>query len=104
MLAAPVDPAASLRNLKQIEEYGWTGRYGFYEAIDYTRSGGEPVRSWMAHHQGMSLLALCNLLFDQPLQKYFHAQPHVLATELLLHERLPAVLHVDQPESMTAAA
>ncbi len=94
-LAISVDPAASLKNLKQIEEYGWTGRYGFYEAIDYTHSGGAPIRSWMAHHQGMSLLAVCNLLFDQPFQRYFHAEPHVLATELLLHERVPASIRVD---------
>ena len=44
----------------------------------------------MAHHQGMSLLAIVNLLFDNPLRQYFHAEPQVLATELLLHERVPA--------------
>jgi hypothetical protein len=43
----------------------------------------------MAHHQGMSLLAICNLLFDNAIQRYFHAEPHVAATELLLHERVP---------------
>ena len=43
----------------------------------------------MAHHQGMSLLAVCNLLFEEPIQKYFHAEAHVQATELLLHERVP---------------
>ena len=111
-LAAPVDPIAAIKNLKQIEEYGWTGRYGLYEAIDYTHAGGEPVRSWMAHHQGMSLLALCNLLFDQPFQRYFHAEPYVLATELLLQERVPAGLEaetmepvaVEQQKHATAAA
>jgi cyclic beta-1,2-glucan synthetase len=97
-LAVAVDPSAALRNLEQIEEYGWTGRYGFYEAIDYTHSGGAPLRSWMAHHQGMSLLSLCNLLFDQPLQRYFHAEPHVLATELLLHERIPVAMQTDKEE------
>jgi cyclic beta-1,2-glucan synthetase len=99
-LAAPVDPAAVLKNLKQIEEFGWTGRYGFFEAIDYTHSGGEPVRSWMAHHQGMSLLAICNLLFNQPFQHYFHAEPQVLATELLLHERIPAAMQVEKEEPL----
>jgi hypothetical protein len=44
----------------------------------------------MAHHEGMALLAICDLLFDHPMQRYFHAEPQVLATELLLHERLPA--------------
>ena len=79
-----------------MEEYGWSGRYGFYEAVDYSRQGGEVIRSWMPHHQGMALLAICNLLFDKPLQRYFHAEPHVLATELLLHERVPASVETDQ--------
>lgn len=103
-LAVPIDPPAALKNLKQMEEFGWTGRYGFYEAIDYTHAGGEPVRSWMAHHQGMSLLAVCNLLFDQPFQHYFHAEPQVLATELLLHERIPAAMQVEKEDAPVNAA
>jgi hypothetical protein len=101
-LAAAVDPAAAVGNLRQMQEYGWLGRYGFYEAIGYTRIGAEAVRMWMAHHQGMSLLAIVNLLFDNPLRQYFHAEPQVLATELLLHERVPAgaladLEHVELP-------
>ncbi len=88
-LALAVDPAAAIRNLRRMAEFGWSGRYGFYEAIDYTHAGGEVIRSWMAHHQGMSLLAACNLLFDHPMQRYFHAEPRVMATELLLDERVP---------------
>ena len=66
----------------------WTGPYGFYEAADYTK-GTQPemVRSWMAHHQGMSLLALTNLLSDNIFQRWFHANPRVKASELLLHEK-----------------
>ncbi len=91
LLAVMVNPAASLKNLRQMEEFGWTGRYGFYEAVDYSGgSGAQVIRLWMAHHQGMALLAVCNLLFDYPMQRYFHAEPQVLATELLLHERLPS--------------
>ena len=88
-LALAVDPAAAIRNLHCMDEFGWSGRYGFYDAIDYTHAGGEIVRLWMAHHQGMSLLAACNLLFDNPMQRYFHAEPRVMATELLLQERVP---------------
>jgi hypothetical protein len=88
-LAAGVDPETAVANLRVMESFGWSGRYGFYEAIDYTRSGAEPVRMWMAHHQGMSLLAIVNLLFDSPFLRYFHAEPQVLATERLLHERVP---------------
>ncbi|MBV9504704.1 MAG: hypothetical protein JO323_06825 [Acidobacteriia bacterium] len=89
-LALAVDPSAVAENLRQMEEFGWTGRYGFFEAIEYTRGGAEPIRSWMAHHQGMSLLAIVNLLHSSPLQQYFHSEPQVMATELLLHERLPS--------------
>jgi hypothetical protein len=89
-LAAGIDPAVAVNNLHHMQEFGWFGRYGFYEAIEYSRAGGEAVRMWMAHHQGMSLLAIVNLLFDNPLRRYFHAEPQVLATELLLHERVPA--------------
>ena len=100
-LAIAVDPPAALKNLRQMEEFGWSGRYGFYEAVDYTHSGGEVVRSWMAHHQGMSLLAICNLLFENPIQGYFHAEPQTLATELLLHERVPRTV-VAEPETLSA--
>jgi hypothetical protein len=88
-LATVVDPHAAIDNLRRMSEFGWSGTYGFYEAIDYTQAGGEVIRSWMAHHQGMSLLAACNLLFDNPMQRYFHSEPQVMATELLLQERVP---------------
>jgi hypothetical protein len=94
-LALPVDLKASLANLRHMERLGWTGRYGYYESADYSGEQPEVVRSWMAHHQGMSLLAMCNVLYGDPMRKYFHAEPQVLATELLLHERLPSSL---QPE------
>ena len=67
---------------------GWVGAYGFYEAADYIRSPRKPelVREWMAHHQGMSLLAITNLLRDNVVQKWFHENPLVQSAELLLHE------------------
>jgi hypothetical protein len=98
-LALMVNPALAMKNLRQMEEYGWFGRYGFYEATQYTSRGAKVIRSWMAHHEGMSLLALCNLLFDNPMQRYFHAEPQVMATELLLHERLPTAVVTEAEES-----
>jgi len=103
-LATAVDPAAAAANLRLMENFGWSGRYGFYEAIDYSRSGAEPVRMWMAHHQGMSLMAIVNLLFNNPLRRYFHAEPQVMATERLLQERLPATaLAEEYPVTLLAA-
>ena len=102
-LALQVDPKAAAANLRRMEAEGWVGRYGFYEAIDYTSGSAAVARSWMAHHQGMSLLAAANVLFDQPFQRYFHAEPYVLATELLLHERVPTGL-VTEAEELTVTA
>ncbi|RSL16545.1 putative glucoamylase [Edaphobacter aggregans] len=78
----------ALANLRRMASMGWSGAYGLYEAADYTE-GGEPrlVRSWMAHHQGMSLLALTNLLHDNIVQRWFHGNAIVRAAELLLHEK-----------------
>jgi hypothetical protein len=79
---------AALRNLRQMSSAGWVGAFGFYEAADYSASPASPtlVREWMAHHQGMSLLAILNLLHDNVVQHWFHANPEVQATELLLQE------------------
>ncbi|MGA2807154.1 MAG: glucoamylase family protein [Terracidiphilus sp.] len=87
-LALRVDSLASLQNLRHMASSGWVGAYGFYEAADYSSSPGKAVlvREWMAHHQGMSLLAILNLLHDDQVQRWFHANPLVQATELLLHE------------------
>jgi hypothetical protein len=87
-LAMAFARADAIANLQRMAALGWVGAYGFYEAADYTQ-GKEPqlVRSWMAHHQGMSLLAVTNLLAGNVFQQWFHANPRVRAAELLLHER-----------------
>jgi cyclic beta-1,2-glucan synthetase len=95
-LALPLKPAASAQNLRTLARRGMRGDYGFYESIDYTRQsdeGGDPgviVKTYMAHHQGMSLLAIDNLLHDNIMQARFHSDPRVRATESLLYERVPA--------------
>jgi cyclic beta-1,2-glucan synthetase len=98
-LALSVDPPASLRNLRRMQTLGWFGSRGFYESADYTASRGrfrwsgcQIVRCWMAHHQGMSLLSVANLLCDNVVQRWFHADTRVQATELLLQEK--PVVHV----------
>lgn len=88
-LALGIDSVEALKNLRRMAAAGWIGAYGFYEAADYSESKDRPilVREWMAHHQGMSLLAVLNLLDDNVVQRWFHANPHLQATELLLHEK-----------------
>ncbi|HEY2560967.1 MAG TPA: glucoamylase family protein [Caldimonas sp.] len=103
MMALMVAPEEACTNLQRLAAEGAWGRYGFYEAIDYTTSRlprGQPsavVRSYMAHHQGMGLLALANLLLDRPMQRRFAADPRLQATLLLLQERVPRVT-VFQPD------
>ncbi len=99
VLALEADPAYALANLRRMEKLGWLGEFGFYEAADYS-TNRQPqdgskyvlVHSWMAHHQGMSLLAITNLLAAKPFQCWFHSDPRVRATELLLHEKPIQVL------------
>ena len=90
-LALGVDSSEALRNLQRMADAGWVGAYGFYEAADFSCSPGGAVlvREWMAHHQGMSLLAILNLLQGNIVQQWFHANPLVRSAELLLNE-LPA--------------
>jgi len=87
-LALSVASSEALHNLRRMESAHWVGAFGFYEAADYMASLRKPelVREWMAHHQGMSLLAITNLLHDNIVQRWFHENPLVQATELLLHE------------------
>ena len=85
----------SVRNLEALASRGFQGKYGFYEAIDYTPThlprghSNAVVRSFMAHHQGMSFLSLAYLMLDRPMQKRFESDPAFQATLLLLQERPP---------------
>lgn len=104
-LALPVEPAASVANLRLMQESGWCGLYGFYDSVEFDgpRATGRPVRTWMAHHQGMSLLAICNTLYGNAFNRWFHAEPSIAAVELLLHERVPRAMAVEPVEEAVAA-
>jgi len=94
-LALMVTPEAACLNLQHLDEQGFAGRYGLFEAIDYTPSrqtsgqASTVVRAFMGHHQGMSLLALSYILLDRPMQHRFESDPLFQATTLLLQERVP---------------
>jgi cyclic beta-1,2-glucan synthetase len=105
-LALMVAPEHACENLERLSREGVAGEYGFYEAVDYTPSRlprGQSralVQSYMAHHQGMSLLALDWLLVGRPMQRRFESDPRFRATTLLLQERLPkaTAFHPHTPE------
>jgi cellobiose phosphorylase len=95
IMALMVQPEQATGNLQHMEADGFSGRYGMYEAIDFTTTRltrGQPfaiVRSFMAHHQGMSFLSLSHLLHDKPMQKRFENEAQFKAIMLLLQERVP---------------
>ena len=113
-LALMVVPEQACVNLQRLAATGAEGKYGFYEAIDYTPSrvprgqSNVIVRSHMAHHQGMSLLALAHVLLDRPMQRRFESVPIFQATTLLLQEKVPKATRLysapdELPESRSIA-
>ena len=109
-LATMVDPAAAAANFNRLAAIGGRGRYGFYEALDFTPSRlpeGQAVaivRAYMAHHQGMTVVAIANALLDGVMRTRFHAEPIVQATELLLQERTPRDVAVAHPRAEEVGA
>ncbi len=108
-LALLVAPEASCLNLQRLAAEGLAGRFGLYEAVDYTTARiqrgqtSAVVRSFMAHHQGMILLALAHLLLTRPMQRRFESDPQFKATLLLLQERPPKTAAVyAQPAELSA--
>ena len=95
-LAAMIAPGAAVENYRELARLGARASYGYYEALDFTRRRLPDderyalVRSYMAHHQGMTIVAIANLVFDGRMRDRFHDEPLVAAAELLLEERAPA--------------
>jgi cyclic beta-1,2-glucan synthetase len=102
-LATMVNPLAAARNFERLAYIGARGRYGFYEALDFTPMRvpeGDKValvRAFMAHHQGMTIVAIADALLASTMRARFHAEPIVQATELLLQERTPRDVAVAHP-------
>src|SRR5260370_32784141 len=99
-LALMVAPEEACANLEKLSGEGFEGTYGLYEAIDYTPSRvprgklSVVIRSFMAHHQGMSLLSFAHLLLDRPMQRRFRSDPLFQATTLRLQERVPRAVAI----------
>jgi cyclic beta-1,2-glucan synthetase len=102
-LAAMIDPQGATQNFARLIEAGASGPYGLYEALDYTATRvpeDQPVavvRAYMAHHQGMSLVAIANVLHEGVMRARFHSEPRMQAAELLLQERTPRDVLVARP-------
>jgi len=104
-LAAMIDPTAAMQNFRRLAAAGASGAYGFYDALDYTAARLPEsaqvavVRAYMAHHQGMVVVAIANVVHDGAMRARFHAEPIVQATELLLQERTPRDVAVARPRA-----
>jgi cyclic beta-1,2-glucan synthetase len=110
VLSTMVRPDLALENLEQLDREGLGGKYGYYEAVDYTPGHVPPqrrsvvVKAFMAHHQGMSLVALCNVLCNWSMQRRFFADARVRASALLLEERVPSSAPIIPVRTDQAAA
>lgn len=104
-LALMVAPDKACRNLERLSGDGYRGDYGLFEAIDFTPSrvprgrSGVPLRTYMAHHQGMSLLSIGSVLHERPMTRRFLSDPFLKASELLLCERIPRIASPLQPHA-----
>jgi cyclic beta-1,2-glucan synthetase len=104
-LATMVDAPGALRNYNKLAGMGAAGRYGFYEALDFTRArlpddaGFAIVRCFMAHHQGMTIVSIANALQEGRMRERFHREPMIQACELLLQERMPRDVGVAHPRA-----
>ena len=97
-LASMIAPNEAAENFVALSTLGARGAYGFYEAVDFTKARVaaskrcEIVKAYMAHHQGMTIVALANAVLGDLMPKRFHSEPIVQAAELLLQERAPRLL------------
>jgi cyclic beta-1,2-glucan synthetase len=110
VLALMVKPQDACKNMERLTADGYEGRYGFYEAVDFTpnrlSSDHLPVliRSFMAHHQGMSFVSIVNFIAGNPMANRFEKDPLFRTTTLLLQERVPKAspFHI-QPSGLNAS-
>jgi cyclic beta-1,2-glucan synthetase len=95
LLAAQYQPAEAVANLKRLRAFGALGPYGFHDSVDFTPSRvpegekGAVVRNYYAHHSGMSIIAVDNVIFEGRMRERFHSDPVIEAAELLLQEKAP---------------
>jgi cyclic beta-1,2-glucan synthetase len=105
LLGLSLQPRAVLQNMVHMEQLNMLGRFGFYEALDFTKtrlSAGQVharVQSYMAHHQGMILLSACNHLLGDVMVQRFHADERIQSVELLLQEKIPQNAPIEYPHS-----
>ena len=110
MMAVSIDPHAVVKNIRDLEDAGAMGHYGFFESIDYTTSRlpveqeKAVIKTYMAHHQGMIMVALANFLGPKSITDRVHNDPRIKSSELLLQEQIPQAKPVEKQKEMQVAA
>lgn len=95
VLAAQFKPREAVANLERLQAAGALGHFGFCDAVDYTPqrvpdgTDHAVVYNYMAHHQGMSVVAIANVIFEGRMRDRFHSDQVIEAAELLLQEKAP---------------
>lgn len=95
VLAAQFMPREAVENLERLNALGALGRYGYHDAVDFTPqrvpegTDHQVVYNYMAHHSGMSIVAVANAVFEGRMRDRFHSDPVIEAAELLLQEKAP---------------
>jgi cyclic beta-1,2-glucan synthetase len=103
LIGLSLRPQAVLANMEHLSRLNMLGRFGFYESIDYTKTRlpadqvHANVYSYMAHHQGMILLSLCNFLTNDVMVQRFHADERIQSVDLLLQEKIPQNPPIEYP-------
>jgi len=103
LMGLQMQPLAVLKNMAHLEQLNMLGRFGFYEAMDFTKTRlpeGQShaiVHSYMAHHQGMIMIAACNYLLKDVMVQRFHADERIQSVELLLQEKIPVNPPIEYP-------
>ena len=110
MMAVNINPIAVLENIKDLEDAGAMGHFGFYEAIDYTASrlpidkDKAVIKTYMAHHQGMIMVALTNFLGPKSITERVHKDPRIKSSELLLQEQIPQTKPIEKQKEIQVSS
>lgn len=110
MMAININPLAVLDNIEDLEDAGAMGHFGFYESIDYTTSRlpvdqeKAVVKTYMAHHQGMIMVALANFLGPKSITERVHKDPRIKSTELLLQEQIPQIKPIEKQKEIQVSS
>ena len=103
LMAVSYAPHAVIHNIDHLISHKMLGLYGVYEAIDFTPErlhldeSSVIVSEYMAHHQGMIMMAMVNFFHDDIMVERMHSDPRIQSVELILQEQIPQRIETQDP-------